>query len=175
MERKDLEAKSKADLLKLGESLGFAVTPAMNKAEIVTMLAGAPSAPLSAQLSDMVANADDPEAAAQQAAKMAEAAAKADERRNPVPREGALRTLDGSPAQSRKYKVKILAYEGETGDVDLGVNGHLIRVKRGVEVILDEAYVHVLQNSVVDTVREDENSVRHGHQFQRYPFTAMPV
>lgn len=175
MERKDLEAKSKADLLKLGESLGFGVTPAMNKAEIVNMLAGAPAAPLSAQLSDMVANADDPEAAARQAAKMAEAAAKADERRNPAPREGALRSLDGSLAQSRKYKVKILAYEGEVGDVDIGVNGHMVRVKRGVEVILDEAYVHALGNTVVDTVREDENGNRQGHQFQRYPFTAVPV
>lgn len=174
MDRKELESKSKADLIKLGADLGFAVTPAMSKPDIIGMINGA-GTPLAQQLAEMVANADDPEAAALKAAKIAEAAAKAEERRNPLPKEGALRCLSGKLIESRKFRVKILAYEGETGDVKIGVNGHLVQIQRGVEVILDEAYVHALQNAIVDTVSEDDAGKRTGQQYQRYPFTAMPL
>lgn len=174
MDRKELEGKTKPELLAMAGNLGFSVTPALKKDDLVGMLAGAAPSPAAA-LAEMVANADDPDAAAAQAARMAEAAAKRDEARNPLPKEGALRTLDGTPTAGKKWRVKVLATETETGDVPLGVNGHMIQVRRGVEVVIDEAYVEALRNAIIDTTAKDADGVLRTQQVQRYPFTAVPV
>jgi hypothetical protein len=92
-----------------------------------------------------------------------------------LPKEGALRALDGSLAGSRKMRVTIMATESDKEDVKLGVNGHLVQVKRGVPVVLDEAYVEVLRNSTIDTIAEGDDGKRAGVQMQRYPFTAEPA
>lgn len=180
MDRNELEGKSKTDLVALGVSMGLAVSPAMNKPQIIDVLASsnvvAPSP--AAQLVAIVANADDPEKGAQQAAKMAEAAAKADERKNPAPKEGSLRTLSNEPINGRKFRVTIMATEGETGDVTLGVNGHLIRIKRGIPVVIDEAYLEVLKNTVIHTVSHDDDGQRttvRQMSIQRLPYSAEPV
>ena len=92
-----------------------------------------------------------------------------------LPKEGALRSLDGSLAGKRKMRVTIMATESEKEDVKIGVNGHLVQVKRGVPVPLDEAYVEVLKNSTIDTFVEDDSGKRTQVQMQRYPFTAEPA
>ena len=176
MDRKELESKNKTDLVTLGTSLGFAVTPAMTKPQIVDMLSAAPDAVSlspAAQLAALVANADDPEKAALQAAKLAEAAAKADERKNPAPKEGALRSLDGKAVSGRKYWVTILNQEGEVGDVKLGINGHMLQIKRGVPVLIDEAYLGVLENTVIETRGEENGSP--AQKIQRYAYQVKPA
>lgn len=182
MDRKELEGKNKSDLVALGQSLGFAVTPAMTKPQLVDMLlANVPAEPVvspAQQLANIVANADDPEEGAKQAARLAEAAAKADERKNPAPKEGALRSLDGKLAGGRKFRVTVMATEGETGDVKLGVNGHLVQIKRGVPVVLDEAYVEVLRNTVINTIHHNddgERSIVQAVAIQRLPYQADPL
>lgn len=181
MDRKELEGKNKTDLVALATGLGFQVTPAMTKPQIIDVLSAAPAEPglsPAAQLAAIVANADDPEAAAQQVAKMAEAAAKAEERKNPIPKEGKLRTLGGELVSGRKFKVTIMATEGETGDVKLGVNGHMIQIKRGVPVVIDEAYLEVLKNTIIHTVKHDDSTgttVVQAMAIQRLPFSAEPV
>lgn len=92
-----------------------------------------------------------------------------------LPKEGALRALDGSLAGSRKMRVTIMATESDKEDVKVGVNGHLVQIKRGVPVVIDEAYVEVLRNSTIDTIVEDDNGKRAQVQMQRYPFTAEPA
>lgn len=92
-----------------------------------------------------------------------------------LPKEGALRALDGSLAGSRKMRVTIMSTESDKEDVKVGVNGHLVQIKRGVPVIVDAAYVEVLRNSTIDTIVEDENGKRSQVQMQRYPFTAEPA
>jgi hypothetical protein len=93
-----------------------------------------------------------------------------------LPKEGALRSLDGALAGSRKMRVTIMATENDKEDVKLGVNGHLVQIKRGVPVIIDAAYVEVLKNSTIDTeVQDADTGKRQQVQMQRYPFTAEPV
>jgi hypothetical protein len=93
-----------------------------------------------------------------------------------LPKEGALRSLDGALAGSRKMRVTIMATESDKEDVKLGVNGHLIQIKRGVPVVIDAAYVEVLKNSTIDTeVQDADSGKRQAVQMQRYPFIAEPV
>lgn len=93
-----------------------------------------------------------------------------------LPKEGALRALDGSLAGSRKMRVTIMATESEKEDVKLGVNGHLVIIKRGIPVVVDAAYVEVLKNSVIDTTAQDvDTGVKVAVKMQRYPFTAEPA
>lgn len=177
MDRKELEGKSKTDLVAMGTALGFAVSPAMNKPQIIDILAAAEISPAQ-QLAAVVAAADDPEKGAQQAARMAEAASKAEERKHPAPKEGSLRTLANEPINGRKFRVTIMATEGETGDVKLGVNGHMIQIKRGVPVVIDEAYLEVLKNTIIHTVKHDDSTgstVVQAMSIQRLPFSAEPV
>jgi hypothetical protein len=93
-----------------------------------------------------------------------------------LPKEGALRALDGSLASSGKMRVTVMATESEKEDVKLGVNGHLIIIKRGLPVVIDAAYVEVLRNSTIDTVAQDpDTGVKVAVKMQRYPFTAEPA
>lgn len=205
MTREELNAKNKADLLALAQAGGLAATPAMTKTELVELLlanaqmaaatppaipapavtvatpdpAGAQMAAMQEQINQLLA------ANATQAADLAQARAAVPAAVIPetlvpdngegLPKEGALRSLDGSLAGTRKMRVTIMATESEKEDVKIGVNGHLVQVKRGVPVILDAAYVEVLKNSTIDTISEDENGKRTPVQMQRYPFIAEPV
>lgn len=89
---------------------------------------------------------------------------------------GKLYTIDGKPVSGKKYRLQIFATAEDKSDVDIIVNGHNIRVKRGVEVVVDEAYVEVLKNAVIDTVVQDpDTGVRSPQRMQVYPHTAVPV
>lgn len=159
MTRTELEAKNKTELLALATSLGFeGMTPATSKADMVAQLLGlTPKDPVE----------DDPE-------KLAEKAIAADERKNPLPREGKLRDLQGNPVKCKKVRIMILATEQEQGDVKLSLNGHMLQIKRGVEVEIDEPYLGVLRDSIVSTVQWDpETNRRSAMQIQRYPFQVL--
>jgi hypothetical protein len=93
-----------------------------------------------------------------------------------LPKEGALRALDGTLAGSSKMRVTVMATESEKEDVKLGVNGHLIVIKRGLPVVIDAAYVEVLRNSTIDTFAQDpDTGAKVPVKMQRYPFTAEPA
>jgi hypothetical protein len=93
-----------------------------------------------------------------------------------LPKEGALRALDGSLGGSQKMRVTVMATESEKEDVKLGVNGHLIVIKRGLPVVIDAAYVEVLRNSTIDTIAQDpDTGAKVAVKMQRYPFTAEPA
>lgn len=205
MTRDELNAKNKADLLALATGASLPATPAMTKNDLVELLlanaqisAATPAAPIpapaapavdgdvAAQMSAMKAQLDQLLAInAAQAADLATARAATPAAIVPdvlvpdngegLPKEGALRALDGSLAGSKKMRVTVMSTESDKEDVKVGVNGHLVQIKRGVPVIVDAAYVEVLRNSTIDTIVEDENGKRSQVQMQRYPFTAEPA
>lgn len=95
-----------------------------------------------------------------------------EDRTNPLPREGQLRTLDGSLVDFKRVRVTIMATENEKEDVKLGLNGHMLQIKRGVPVEIPHYYLEVLRNSTVDTFTKDpETGVMSRVQIQRYPYT----
>lgn len=150
--RKELERKNKTELIALGVSLGFQFTPAMSQADMVESLSGAdvPDAPAAVALTPQEEGA--------------------------LPREGKLRDLQGNEVKCRMYKVTIMATEQDKDPAKLSVNGHMMLVRRGVEVILAEPYIEVLKAAVINTVEKNPETERMQHvQIQRYPFMAMPV
>lgn len=152
MNRKELERKNKTELIALGVSLGFQFTPAMSQAEMVDSLSGAP---------EHAATAAAPVQVQEEGA---------------LPAEGKLRDLQGNEVKCRMYKVTIMATEQDKDPAKLSVNGHMMLVRRGVEVILAEPYVECLKAAVVNTVeKHPETEKMHAVQIQRYPFMAMPV
>ena len=87
---------------------------------------------------------------------------------------GALYDLQGNKINAPLYEVEIYNTDSDKSDVDIIVNGHNIRVKRGYKVIMMEPYVQVLRDAVIDTVTKDpdtgiEQSVKH----LCYPHTAV--
>lgn len=93
-----------------------------------------------------------------------------------LPALGKLHTLQGERVDAKKYRVKIFATETDKSDVDIICNGHNVRVKRGVEVILMEPYVEILRNAVVETVEQDpDTGVRIAQSRMVYPHQAIPL
>lgn len=89
---------------------------------------------------------------------------------------GALYTLQGEKVVSRKYKLTIFATETDKSDVDLIINGHNLRIRRGEEVIVAEPYVDLLRNAVIDTTIEDpDTGKRHPQKIMTHPHTAVPM
>ena len=89
---------------------------------------------------------------------------------------GALYTLQGEKVASRKYKLTIFATETDKSDVDLIINGHNLRIRRGEEVIVAEPYVDLLRNAVIDTTIEDpDTGKRHPQKIMTHPHTAVPM
>lgn len=149
MNRQELEAKTKTELLDLGKTMGFPLTPAISKPDMVDMLLGA---------------------------EVPEVKAAPVQEESPLPREGRLLDLQGNAVECRKFRVTILATDQDRDPAKLSVNGHMMLVRRGVEVILAEPYVEVLKAAVVDTIEKDPETGRVARvTIQRYPFMAMPV
>lgn len=93
-----------------------------------------------------------------------------------LPQVGSLRTLDNQPISGRKYRVTIYGDQNDKGPVDLSIMGYNIRIKRDEEVIIDEAYVEVLKNAVIETMQWDQDT-NTSHMTRRmvYPFQATEV
>lgn len=130
MKREDLEEMSKADLREHAEVKGVALEDSDTKGAMIEKILG-----------EYVK--------AKQAKKLP------NEKLPPI---GRLTTLQGEPVNGKKYRLTIFATEADKGDVDLIINGHNIRVQRGKEVVVDEAYINVLQNAVIDTVVQDPDT-----------------
>lgn len=96
-----------------------------------------------------------------------------DEKLSPL---GKLCTIQGVPVNGKKFRLTIFATEQDKSDVPIIVNGHNIIVKRGHEVVVDEAYVTALQNAEIETVIQDpDTGVRSPVRMMVYPHKAIPV
>lgn len=151
MKREELEAMTKEDLREVAQGQGVELGSLDPKGTMVDKILG-----------EYVAPAGKPKTAP-----------RAEERLSPL---GKLHTVDGKPVNGKKYRLTIFATEQDKSDVDLIVNGHNIRVRRGVEVVVDEAYIEVLRNAEINTVVQDpDTGVRSAQRMQVYPHTASPV
>ena len=94
-----------------------------------------------------------------------------------MPQVGQLRTMQNERIDGQKWDVMIYAGENARDQfVDLAVNGHNIRIKRGEWVRVDECYVEVLRNAVVETYSQDaETGAKTPMRRLMYPFESRPV
>lgn len=93
-----------------------------------------------------------------------------------LPAQGKLRTLDGKLVDAPLYDVEIFTTETDKSDVDLVCNGHNIRIKRGAKVRIQEPYVEILRNAVVETIEQDpDTGVRSSARRMVYPHSAVRV
>lgn len=153
MKREDLEAMTKDELREHAEVKGITLGSLDTKGTMVDKILGEYVAP------------------AKEADKKVSRAP--EEKLSPL---GKLHTIDGKPVNGRKFRLTIFATESDKSDVDIIVNGHNIRVRRNMEVVVDEAYIEALRNAVIDTVMQDPDSgVRSAQRMMVYPHTAVPV
>jgi len=152
MKREELEAMTKNELREHAEVVGITLGALDTKGTIVDKILGEYVPPKESE---------------KKVAKVPE------EKLSPL---GRLCTIQGQPVNGKKYRLTIFATESDKSDVDIIVNGHNIRVQRNKEVVVDEAYVEVLKNAVIDTVVQDPDSgVRSPQRMMVYPHTAIPV
>ena len=95
----------------------------------------------------------------------------------PMPLEGALYTMQGEKVTGlNMFKVTVYATETDRGDVPIAVNGHLIKIQRGKEVIISEPYLEALKHSAIETKRFDpETGKMTPTSMLSYTFTASPA
>lgn len=152
MKREELEAMTKDELREHAEVAGVDLGSLDTKGTMVDKILGEYVAPVNAK---------------------PKTAPRVEERLSPL---GHLHTIDGKPINGKKYRLTIFATEQDKSDVDIIVNGHNIRVRRGVEVVVDEAYIEVLRNAEINTaVQDPDTGVRSPQRMQVYPHTAVPV
>ena len=82
-----------------------------------------------------------------------------------------------SPVAKKKKKYRVIinqqdSFDGKY-DVPLGVNGVVHQIKRGVEVELDEDYLQVLKDSVIDQVVQDGEGNDEIIKIARYSFSVF--
>lgn len=149
MTREELELFTKAELVAHAEESGVKVLAPDSKGTMIDKILGEYTAPANPIVRHQ------------------------EEKLSPI---GKLHTIDGKPVNGKKYKVKIFATQEDKNDVDLIVNGHNIRIQRGQEVIIDEAYVEVLRNAVINTIVQDaDTGIRTAMEQMVYPHQAVPV
>lgn len=157
MKRYELEAMKKDELIEHAEVAGIKLAADDTKGTMIDRILGEKSP------------ADETVEAA------AAAPVKKDAPLPPV--RGGLFTLSGEKVNGKRYKLTILSTPGgDTSDVPIVVNGHNIIVKRGREVEVEEAYVNVLRDAVIDTVIQDPDTGEMIPQrVMNYPHIAVPV
>ena len=147
MNRQELEELTKAELQEHAEVSGVKLGALDNKGTMIDKILGDHVEPKTAK--------------------------KKEEKLSPL---GALHTLQGERVNGRKYKVKIFATEAEKSDVDLICNGHNLRIQRGQEVVIDEAYVNILRDAIIQTIVQDpDTGVRSVQERMVFPHQAIPV
>ena len=94
-----------------------------------------------------------------------------------MPQVGQLRTLQNEKIDGQKWDVMIYGAENAKDQfVDLAVNGHNIRIKRGEWVRVDECFVEVLRNAVIQTYSQNpETGAQTPIERLVYPFQVRPV
>jgi len=68
----------------------------------------------------------------------------------------------------KQYKI---TFHGEGGDVEIGHNYKLNIYKRNVETTIDENYLAVLKNAVVETEVEDATGLRKQVRIPQFQYT----
>jgi hypothetical protein len=87
-------------------------------------------------------------------------------------------TKEAKAAESgKKFRVTIHSGEdkGDKGDVFLAHNFHSVLIQRDKEVVLDEKFVNVLNDSVIHTITKDEDGTERPIRIPRYAFTVSPA
>lgn len=159
MKRYELEAMSKDELIEHGKAMGIDISEEDKKMTMVDKILG-----------EHVPVNETPKEAKKSSSGVTK------QKDTLPPPLGAAYELTGKKIDGRKYRVKIFSTETDKSDVDLIVNGHNIRVKRNMEVVLDEAYVEVLRNATIDTVVQDADSgIRSPQTIQVYPHQAIAI
>lgn len=78
-------------------------------------------------------------------------------------------------------KVRIRIHQtgrlGDSADVQAGVNGIIFQMKRGVDILVPEPIMRVLENAVQTVyqwvTRDDGSMYQSRHEVQVYPFTRV--
>ena len=155
MKRYELEAKSKADLQEHATVAGIKFLPDDTKGTLIDRIVGDLPPAVEEPASNIVAKKQ------------------SDVREPPL---GHLHTLQGERVSGKKFKLTIFASPGDSSDVPLIINGHNLIVQRGREVVVDEAYVDLLRNAMINTVVQDpDTGVRIPQQIMVFPHTAVPA
>lgn len=148
MTREDLEEMTKPELIEHGQVQGIKLDAAEKKGTMIDKILG-----------EHVE---------------AKAPVKRDEKA--LPALGNLYTLDGKRVDAPRYRVTIFATETDKSDVDIVCNGHNIRVQRGKEVIMQEPYVEILRNAIINTTEQDpDTGARSAVSRMVYPHQAIPL
>lgn len=72
----------------------------------------------------------------------------------------------------KQYKI---TFHGEGGDVEVAHNYKLNLYKRNVETTIDELYLGVVKDAVIDTFVEDADGKRKNVRIPQYSYTVEPV
>lgn len=77
----------------------------------------------------------------------------------------------------KKFKVTIHSGEdkGDKGDVFLAHNFNSVLIQRDKEVVIDERFVGVLNDSVIHTITKDEEGVERPARIPRFSCTITPA
>ena len=89
-----------------------------------------------------------------------------------LPRLGRLFDLQGNAWDGDFYQVKVFATEGEQGLCEPQINGHVIRFRRGIEVVIPEPYMKCLETATHKvSVRDPETREVRTLEVQKYPMS----
>lgn len=95
---------------------------------------------------------------------------KQDERAIDLPRKGRLFDLQGNAWEGDYYQIKVFATETDRGMVEPQINGHAIRFRRGITVVVPEPYVRLLQQATSRVeVKDPETNEPRMLEVQQYP------
>jgi hypothetical protein len=78
-------------------------------------------------------------------------------------------------AKKKRYRIMINPQDGPDGkyDVTLGVNGRVIQIKRGEEVVIDEDYFKVLQDAKIDQLVRNPGEEEQLITISRYSYNIL--
>lgn len=78
-------------------------------------------------------------------------------------------------AKAKKFKITFHSDENDKGDVMIGHNFQLNVFKRDVEAIIDEHFLEVVENSVINTTMKNEKGEVALVTIPRYNYTVKPA
>jgi hypothetical protein len=78
------------------------------------------------------------------------------------------RTKKAEKPALRKWRI---TFHGEGGDVEIGHNFKLNLYKRNVETVIDQNYLAVLRNAVVETEVQDDQNNRKKVKIPQFSYT----
>lgn len=82
-----------------------------------------------------------------------------------------------APAATEEQKFRLTVHksgEDKAPMIQVGVNGKIWHIKKGVEVIVPESVVEVLRNAIKDVYTQEGGTLVQS-ELHSYPFSASPV